>query len=1700
MARFTTSFGRPNFTTQGTQYANIYIQYEQPIFDIVPNSAVVDEGREVNFTVSQVNANLLLNRDYFWDIEFRDDVENIPKYANVSFHEVRFGNTVGNANVYLVDITGNVIETIYNESGNTGTRAWQYKNIQYEIPVNPYRIVWHYVGPTAPSPDGEGDYALDSITIDSLLYQFEGNFGGTNWITTYGNPNLTEDYDNPEDVISGRTRTLIPVPQPLSTSLGTFFLTAETAGSKTGPETAHNGEYYILADTTGSSDANVSSQIPVNFWLFSPLRPGKFGYDDFVSNRDKVSIVDNRGTLNVRVINDFTVEGEEQFRVVLRSRRSSSAVAYSSYVTINDTSTGLTQGVYSLSDQLFQSAGWREWAVPQGVTKISVVAIGAGADGAAGTSTASSGAGRGGGGGGLNYRNDIQVTPGEILRVRVGTGGGGSRDGASIVRRGPDDPAYLTNQYNPNTDLVYASGGNSSTGGTRFGEGSGSSGGAGGTGQLYAGGGGGGAGGYGTPGGRGGTRSYVSYPVGSTSIDSTKSSGAAGSAGTIGGASGGGGGGGSAGVANAGGGGGGGGSLYGTIDYETLNNYTAAAGGTYGTSEYEGHGYGEGDDGETAHFLGGNGADGGWPGGGGGGSRNGTTYTGGRGASGAVRIVWITDAQFPNKFVYKTEVSHDGSASGSLVPQYLYTKPINSTWWAADLRHPDTSFNFKLQTIELDTFTSNVVALARVEKLGTYDNRYAVVRMTDQGNLLPGLMTTARISHNSENNLHSTLMNDYSMIVAAEIYDPPNTNSTNLEISCITPENDYRWSRKIEIADKVTHPLLTNTDDYLYLYYKDVDPSLSGNAYLCRIDPLDGNIIWRLRDASWNSASNSYVTKQTYLDSDSKGNAIVGLINGIRSYLPDGEKTLQINSVTVAAEKQILFNTTYSLQTVSVVPFSDNLRVSWTHYPDPTKVDSSDLYTHAQSWRQSAQVKPDGTGVSKSGRSYSLPSSAASWSGNDPVAIENYSKWDREGVWRSSSSLVSAETLATQDQNGVTFGVNLRSYSSIKAEPPTGIAFPSSERRYQPQYIGSRGDLVTLVQPLPRDMIADVFSYSLYSVGYLNTSTTSYPYASMSAIYKLPIKQPIGEFTDSLNAANSISVATVGSTLFPSFDAVNVSKNNNPSQAEFVETIVSDITVESEEWTPNVNGFYPIEDTILKPLEAQWAASTGLPNVISVASVSKGDYTYVAMISHNKGTLLDSNLKYSAGPKYTNATVSVHKLDNKGDLIKSINLGDGANSACKIGGIDVDPTGNVYLAYSYIDTETWITNPHGFNHTVARGGGIVSTKSDSTSNYALWIAFSPDGTKMVEISYSKKIYIWDLSTPWDISSATVDENKLLNYGPGISGYGTITPSGLSVSPDGDKIFILSNYNQRPVIQIDLSTPWDLSTATVSTIKDLLPEFGSAAYYGLQFHPDGTKMYISQSSTNAALNKYLQFTLSTPWDLSTATLEKSVSAGSYTSRRALALSGTGEKLYTNDTANEMFIEYTLSTPWDIASISGPTEYQHLLNWDVSSGGQNITVSPDNKHVYGTSFRAIVQADHNVRKVDHVFMSIDGDLSTINWQNRIIGDTEFGSWFIKYWNNEQLVASAGAELFRLNPFTGMPDAYTTSINNLTPARSGNYAYDAADNDGRRILRYSLHQNDATKASRWALVEYHDMELGADINVITTGLADRSKFTTL
>jgi DNA-binding beta-propeller fold protein YncE len=158
--------------------------------------------------------------------------------------------------------------------------------------------------------------------------------------------------------------------------------------------------------------------------------------------------------------------------------------------------------------------------------------------------------------------------------------------------------------------------------------------------------------------------------------------------------------------------------------------------------------------------------------------------------------------------------------------------------------------------------------------------------------------------------------------------------------------------------------------------------------------------------------------------------------------------------------------------------------------------------------------------------------------------------------------------------------------------------------------------------------------------------------------------------------------------------------------------------------------------------------------------------------------------------------------------------------------------------------------------------------------------FKSDGTKMYIVGVAgDDINEYDLSTPWDVSTASYLQNKALGG----------TPRGISFKDDGSKVYIADSTADN-INEYDLSTAWDVSTATFLQALSVAAQVGNT--HGIFFKPDGTKMYLSDDFGNAIF----EYDLSTPWDVST---------GSFTSKLGLVAKGP-QGMYFRDNGEEFFV--------------------------------------------------------------------------------------------------------------------------------------------------------------------------------------------------
>ena len=248
------------------------------------------------------------------------------------------------------------------------------------------------------------------------------------------------------------------------------------------------------------------------------------------------------------------------------------------------------------------------------------------------------------------------------------------------------------------------------------------------------------------------------------------------------------------------------------------------------------------------------------------------------------------------------------------------------------------------------------------------------------------------------------------------------------------------------------------------------------------------------------------------------------------------------------------------------------------------------------------------------------------------------------------------------------------------------------------------------------------------------------------------------------------------------------------------------------------------------------------------------------------------------------------------------------------------------------------------------------------------VFFKPDGTKMYVLgSQGDDVTEYVLPTAWDVSTAGVYGNNFSVAGQDNN------PSGVTFKPDGTKVYVTGTTGNS-VSEYDLSTAWVVSSATF--VQSFSVNAQETIPTGVTFKPDGTKMYVC-GTTGDGVDEY---TLSTPWDVSTATFSFFLSLASQdTGPQAIFFKPDGSRLYMLGGTGDGINEYDLSGFSVAAQDTAPTdvffkpdglkmyvlgdtdndinEYNLSTAWDVSTAVflQNFSVAAQDINPAGLFFK-------------------------------------------------------------------------------------------------------------------------------------------------
>ena len=214
--------------------------------------------------------------------------------------------------------------------------------------------------------------------------------------------------------------------------------------------------------------------------------------------------------------------------------------------------------------------------------------------------------------------------------------------------------------------------------------------------------------------------------------------------------------------------------------------------------------------------------------------------------------------------------------------------------------------------------------------------------------------------------------------------------------------------------------------------------------------------------------------------------------------------------------------------------------------------------------------------------------------------------------------------------------------------------------------------------------------------------------------------------------------------------------------------------------------------------------------------------------------------------------------------------------------------------------------------------GAVSGVVDSfqvTQRIPTGVVFNPDGTKMFISGMSQnKVMEFDLTTGFDVSTATINSNECSHLGKD----GNVVD--LRLNSNGTKLFLVG-YDNKVILEYSLSTAYDVSTCSYENTffsgDGLKPR-------SMAFNTNGTKLFIYDQNGNYSVKQY---SLNSAYDLTNATLVKEYTGTASKTLKdiegfaqGMAFSADGTKMYLTGDKEDKVHEFNLRTPFDLSNVT------------------------------------------------------------------------------------------------------------------------------------------------------------------------------------
>jgi len=263
-------------------------------------------------------------------------------------------------------------------------------------------------------------------------------------------------------------------------------------------------------------------------------------------------------------------------------------------------------------------------------------------------------------------------------------------------------------------------------------------------------------------------------------------------------------------------------------------------------------------------------------------------------------------------------------------------------------------------------------------------------------------------------------------------------------------------------------------------------------------------------------------------------------------------------------------------------------------------------------------------------------------------------------------------------------------------------------------------------------------------------------------------------------------------------------------------------------------------------------------------------------------------------------------------------------------------------AAGYLEIDPW-TNPD--LATASYDSVSVSVLTETVASTDLF--FKPDGTKVyITDNGPDEINEYNLTTAWDLSTLSYVQNfSCSSQDPSIAG--------TFFKPDGTKMYVVGIIGDK-VYEYNLSTAWNISTASFNQNFSVSTE--ELAPRAIYFKPDGTKMFIT-GQTGDEINEY-SLSTAWDISTASASQVASVSSQE-TSPQGLFMSPNGDKLYIVGYDSDAVFQYSLTTAWDISTMSYDSISFSVSSQETLSTGIAFKPDGSKMYITGINTDAIYQ---------------------------------------------------------------------------------------------------------------------------------------------